>query len=237
MGIVLLAGGAEFGGQMADADRRAVELAGGVDVPIRIIPAAAAPDNNHQRAGENGVNWFKSLGATDVCALPLIDPTSASDPAVVEALSQARLIYLLGGFPGHLAQSLQESRGWQAAMEAYQAGAVIAGSSAGAMVLCEHFYSPRTTGIVAGLGLIEGLCILPHHDTFGKNWAASLQDLLPDDVLLGIDEETGVICHPSEGLGKVHGKGEITSYHGGRIDTIGSEQEFSLGRLKGARFP
>jgi len=71
MSFILLAGGAEFGGQMAVADRLAIQLAGGPDAAVAILPTAAAPDNNHQRAGENGVNWFKYLGATNVSALPL----------------------------------------------------------------------------------------------------------------------------------------------------------------------
>ena len=62
MGYIVLEGGAEFGGEMAAPDRRALELAGGLDVPVSIIPTAAAPDNNHQRAGENGKRWFQSLG-------------------------------------------------------------------------------------------------------------------------------------------------------------------------------
>ena len=68
MGFILLEGGAEFGGRMADPDRQAMRLAGGPDVPISIIPAAAAPDNNHRRAGRKGVDWFKGLGATNVSA-------------------------------------------------------------------------------------------------------------------------------------------------------------------------
>ena len=43
-GYLLLEGGAEFSGKMADPDRRAIELAGGPDVIISIIPTAAAPD-------------------------------------------------------------------------------------------------------------------------------------------------------------------------------------------------
>ena len=47
-GILLLAGGAEFGGQMSEPDLRAIELAGGFDAPICIIPTAAAPDRNQK---------------------------------------------------------------------------------------------------------------------------------------------------------------------------------------------
>ena len=79
--------------------------------------------------------------------------------------------------------------------------------------------------------IIERLCILPHHDTFGKNWAARLLELLPHTALLGIDEETGVICRVSEGIGRVHGKGEITFYYNDKTATVGPEQEFKLSLL------
>ena len=151
MGFILLEGGAEFGGRMADSDRQAMTLAGGPDVPIRIIPAAAAPDNNHQRAGRNGVDWFQGLGATNVSVLPLIDSSSADDPDIVAALAKSRLIYLLGGFPHYLGQVLNGNRSWQAMLTAYLSGAVIAGSSAGAMVLCEYYYDPVSSQVVKGL--------------------------------------------------------------------------------------
>src|ERR1051326_6495637 len=134
-GYIVLEGGAEFGGRMAEVDNRAIELAGGPDAPISIIPTAAAADNNHQRAGNNGVRWFRSLGATNVASLPLIDKPSANDASIVDAIRRSRLIYLLGGFPGYLGQTLMGSQAWQAMLDAYANGAVIAGSSAGAMVL------------------------------------------------------------------------------------------------------
>ena len=61
MGYLMLQGGAEFGGGMGASDRRAMDLAGGGDAPMCIVPTAAAPDNNHGSAGGNGVNWFRSL--------------------------------------------------------------------------------------------------------------------------------------------------------------------------------
>src|SRR5512144_3280212 len=122
MGTLLLEGGAEFGGRMRDPDRKAIELAGGVEAPIRIIPTAAAPDNNHQRAGNNGVRWFQSLGAKDVLSLPLIDKASANELGIVNSLREAKLIYMLGGFTGYLGETLQESAAWEAVLEAYHAG-------------------------------------------------------------------------------------------------------------------
>ena len=167
MGYLLLEGGAEFGGRMADPDKQALTLAGGPAMPINIIPAAAVPDNNHQRAGQNGAVWFNGLGATNVSVLPLIDSSSANDPGISAALTQSKLIYLLGGFPHYLAQVLNGSRSWQAILTAYLSGAVVAGSSAGAMVLCEYYYNPITAQVVKGLNLIERICILPHHARHG----------------------------------------------------------------------
>jgi cyanophycinase len=228
MGFILLEGGAEFGGRMADPGSQAMTLAGGPDVPIRIIPAAAAPDNNHQRAGQNGVDWFQGLGATNVSVLPLIDSASADDPAIVEALAKSRLIYLLGGFPHYLGQTLNGSLSWQAMLTAYLSGAVIAGSSAGAMVLCEYYYDPVSSQVVKGLNLMERICILPHHNTFGKDWIPQLKRQLPDIILFGIDEETGALYNPSQGNWRVYGKGKITLYHSGQVDEFGAQQEFDL---------
>lgn len=224
-GSIVLAGGAEFGGRMADVDRLAIERAGGLSAPIRIIPAAAAPDNNHERAGRNGVAWFRRLGATDVAAVPLIDQASAADPAIVAELRAARLIYLLGGFPEHLADSLAGSPAWQAACVVYESGGVLAGSSAGAMVLCRWLYNPRSGTVTDGLALVPGACVLPHHDTYGRRWAPQLQTLLPQATLIGIDEQTGMIGHPG-GAWQIAGAGGVTLYSGGRNTFYRAELQF-----------
>ena len=218
-GYLLLEGGAEFGGQMSEPDRRAIELAGGPESLISIIPTAAAPDNNHQRAGRNGVNWFKSLGATHVESLPLIDKVSANDLSIVNAIIKSRLIYMLGGFTGYLSETLKNSASWQAMLQAYSNGAVIAGSSAGAMVMCQHYFDPSKRQVVEGLGLLPNTCVLPHHDTFGKNWAQQLATLLPNVVLLGTDERTGMLDDGEDGrkIGwHVYGQGAVTLYRKGQ---------------------
>ena len=215
-GYILLEGGAEFGGRMADPDRQAITLAGGPDARISVIPAAAAPDRNHERAGRNGVEWFRGLGARRVAALPLIDRAAADQPAIVAALRESRLVYLLGGFTHYLAQTLAGSASWQAIVEAYAAGAVVAGSSAGAMVLCQHYYDPQGRQVAAGLGLVPRACVLPHHNSFGKNWAAELAARLPASVLIGIDEGTGMLDDGDGGRWRVLGQGSVTLYHGGR---------------------
>jgi cyanophycinase len=227
-GHILLAGGAEFGGRMAEPDLRAIELAGGVDARISIIPTAAAPDHNHERAGRNGVLWFESLEARNVAALPLIDRASADSPAIVAALRESWLIYLLGGFPHYLGQTLLGSASWQAIVAAYHAGAVVAGSSAGAMVLCQHYYNPESSQVSEGLGMLPNACVLPHHNTFGKGWAARLATLLPGSVLLGIDERTAMLDDGDGGAWRVYGQGAVTLYRHDQATVYASGAEFEL---------
>jgi len=228
MGYLLLEGGAEFGGWMRDPDLRAIELAGGIDTPLRIIPTAAAPDQNHVRAGSNGVRWFQSLGARDVVSLPLIDKASANDEAIANELHSAKLIYLLGGFTHYLGQTLKDSLAWNAALEAYQNGAVIVGSSAGAMVMCEFYYDPSSGTVVEGLNLVPNSLVIPHHDTFGKSWAPQLMKEIPNITLLGIDEQTGTINDGESSSWNVYGFGEVTLYRDGNIEKYVSGKVFSL---------
>ncbi len=232
-GHILLEGGAEFGGQMAGPDRAAIALAGGADALIGIIPAAAAPDHNHRRAGENGRRRFQSLGARQVDVIPLIDAQSAEQPEVAEIVRRSRLIYLLGGFTHYLGQTLAGSRSWQAMLDAYRDGAVIAGSSAGAMVLCQYYYDPASQSVYPGLGLVSKACVLPHHNTFGKRWAKSLSALLPGVILIGIDEQTGMLDDATDGCWQVYGAGAVTLYVDGSPVRYSAGAIFSLGERGG----
>ena len=227
MGYLLLEGGAEFGGRMREPDLRAIELAGGFDAPIRIIPTAAAPDNNHQRAGNNGTRWFQSLGAKNVLSVPLIDKPSANDESIAKSLRSAKLIYMLGGFTGYLAETLEGSDAWDAVLETYQAGTVVAGSSAGAMVMCEFYYDPSKGQVVNGLNLVPNSLVLPHHNTFGKSWASRLLEISPG-TLIGIDEQTGMIDNGSSEIWSVLGRGAVTLYRNGQTEVYQTGNSLSL---------
>lgn len=227
-GALLLEGGAEFGGGMADPDRQALAEAGGPSALVAIIPAAAAPDHNAERAGKNAVRWFRQLGALQVESLPLVDRISADDPAIADRLLEARLIYLLGGFPAHLALSLQGSRSWHAVLQAHGSGAVIAGSSAGAMVLCSDYYDPAGDGVFPGLGLLARTCVIPHHETIGRRWVPVLQHARPNSLLMGIDEETGALTRCARNHWQVYGKGKVTVYRKDQVAVFGPGQTFRL---------
>jgi cyanophycinase len=236
MGYLLLEGGAEFSGRMSEPDLLAIKLAGGVDAPICIIPAAAAPDKNHNRAGNFGLHWFLQLGAKQVFISGVIDKKTANDTALAKQIRASKLIYMLGGFTHYLGETLKDSLCWSAALEAYQNGAVIAGSSAGAMVMCEYYYDPSSRKVERGLNLVPNTCVLPHHNTFGKNWAGELRKALPDVTLLGIDERTGMLSTDSATDSRtatgveweVHGGGGVTLYRGESTVSYGRGETFSL---------
>ena len=228
MGCLLLEGGSEFGGRMRDPDLRALELAGGFDAPLRILPTAAAPDQNHLRAGGNGVRWFQGLGARDVVSLPLIDKASANHEAIARSLREAKLIYMLGGFTHYLSATLKDSLAWKASLEAFDNGAVIAGSSAGAMAMCGFYFDPYEEKIHEGLNFVPNSLVLPHHNTFGKSWAPRLLKQVPDVTLIGIDEQTGMINDGEGGMWTVHGAGEVTLYRADRVETYKAGKPFSV---------
>jgi cyanophycinase len=228
MGLILLEGGNEFHAGMAASDERAMAISGGKSAAIRIIPAAAAPDDNDLRAGSHAVAWFQSLGAVDVRAVPVIDRASADRPELARELQAARFVFMLGGFTRYLAETLMDSFAWKAMRTAYNTGAVIGGSSAGAMVLCEHYFDQASGQVMPGLNLLPGCCVLPHHDTFGKNWAPRLTRLLPDACLLGIDEETGLLNDGPAGEWTVYGKGAVTVYSSSGQTVLMHGQRFLL---------
>jgi len=226
MGHLLLEGGAEFGGRMRDPDLKAIELAGGFEAPVRIIPTAAAPDNNHQRAGNNGVRWFQSLGAREVISVPLIDKVSASDEAIARSLRGAKLIYMLGGFTGYLGETLKGSLAWEAVLEAHRNGAVVAGSSAGAMVMCEFYYDLNQGQVIEGLNLVPNSIVLPHHNTFGHSWASRLLEIVQVN-LIGIDEQTGMLDEGAQ-TWTVYGRGRVTLYQNRQVEIYEAGKAFSV---------
>ena len=85
----------------------------------------------------------------------------------VEAIEGAGLIYLSGGNPAYLAETLRQTAVWHAIVRAHEQGAALAGCSAGAMALSS--WAPRMRNLVhstqpTGLGLVSGVRVIPHFD-------------------------------------------------------------------------
>jgi cyanophycinase len=81
---------------------------------------------------------------------------------------------------------------------------------------------------VEGLNLVPNSLVLPHHNTFGKNWAPRLVQQVPTVTLIGIDEQTGMIDDGEGGAWTVHGVGEVTVYRAGLVETYEAGKEFSV---------
>ena len=133
---------------------------------------------------------------------------------------------MLGGFTGYLGETLQGSLAWNAVLEAYAGGAVIAGSSAGAMVMCEFYYDPSKGQVVPGLNLVPHSIVLPHYNTFGKSWASRLLEI-SNVMLIGIDEQTGMIDDGPQ-TWTVYGRGAVTLYRNGGIEIHQAGNAFSV---------
>jgi cyanophycinase-like exopeptidase len=134
---------------------------------------------------------------------------------------------MLGGFPRYLAETLRGSLVWNAAVEAHEGGALVGGSSAGAMVLCAKYYDPSSDSIQPGLNVLPRCCVIPHHDRSGARWIARLSKELAGMTLLGIDEQTGMI-EDSSGAWSVHGAGSVTVYQGTQPEVHTSGSIFRL---------
>jgi cyanophycinase len=226
---LLLEGGNEFRGAMEEADRAALRAAG--PGPVLIVPAAAAAEGGQTQAGRNGVRWFEGLGAIDVRSTGWVDGNSQEAAEVAASVAASRLIFLTGGSPRYLADALRNSPVWHAVLSALEAGGVLAGSSAGAMVLCEVYYDPSAARLQPGLSLVPGVCILPHHDTFGRGWAPHIARLAKRILPVGIDEGTGMMNDGPDGLWTVYGKGAVTLHGPGGEAIYRSGERFELAGL------
>jgi cyanophycinase-like exopeptidase len=169
------------------------------------IPTAAGKE------GERRLRYWVDLGRAQaerlgVTAVPLVvtNREQADDPEVAKEVDGAGLIYLSGGDPGFLADTLRGTALWRAIVAAWRGGAALAGCSAGAMAMADRVPDWRhpTGGDRAGLGLLPQLRILPHFDRL----IGRMPDLLVRPVLrppagvsvVGIDEETALVGGPEK---------------------------------------
>jgi cyanophycinase len=210
-GPLALIGGAEWRAG-CDFDRDLLELSGGREVLV--LPTAAAYEHP-DRAVEAAERWFDELGAT-VRPLRVLTRRDAVDEANVAPITDAAFIYLSGGSPMHLRSVLKDSPVWDALVAAWQRGAVLAGSGSGAMVLCDPMVDPRGGALTLGLGLLDQLAVIPHHDTWSEDKAKRTLRIAPKGLpIVGIDARTALIRSP-EGIWSAAGAGAVTVYLDGR---------------------
>ncbi len=150
-----------------------------------------------------GKQQAQRLGVEPVI-VPVNDHDDANNPDFAELIHGAGLIYLSGGDPNYLAETLRGSLVWSTIEATWRGGAALAGCSAGAMALGAWIPSLRhpKKGSTSGLGLLPHLGVVPHFDAF----AARVPDLLtrfvlPDEAtmtVVGVDEKTALVGGPTE---------------------------------------
>jgi cyanophycinase-like exopeptidase len=232
-GPIALVGSGEYLPVMADVE--ADLIAGRAPRYVQLATAAGAE-------GDDSLNRWRGLGADQADRLgveqvwvPAHDRAAAQDPALAAMIEGAGLIYLSGGDPAYLAKALRDTPVWHAILAAWEAGAALAGCSAGAMALTSWVprIRPRLPGqeSVDGLGLLPHLRVIPHFDRM-MGWVPDLltRYLLhaPEGVaVLGIDEDTALVGGPHEWT--VRGRQQVWELgHGSRTGhPAGTELTFS----------
>jgi cyanophycinase len=223
-GPLALIGGGEFEPGNEPQDRLLIAAATGG--PAFVVPTAAARQGP-EAAVRNARRWFTGLGL-DVQELRVLRRSEAMSDQIAERAATGRFFYLVGGDPGLLNKTLRGSTVWFAIRDAWRAGAALAGSSAGAMVMGEWLllragWPDRTRRrYEPALGLVPGTAVLPHFASFGRSWLASALHAPPGGLraLLGLDEATAAVWTSHDGwVAMGRGSGAV-------IDRDGSEHGF-----------
>ena len=164
------------------------------------IPTAAGQESDDR------LDFWKQLGQTQAEAmgvqasyLPIYTRDDAFKQEHVDAVKNSALMYMSGGDPHYLAETLIDTPVWAAIVENWQSGASLAGCSAGAMVLSAQIPNFRMLkrSPSKGLNLLPEIRVIPHFNKFFR-WipesAAKVLLHVPDDsILIGVDEMTAIV--------------------------------------------
>lgn len=199
---LLIIGGAEDKVGRVTVLRRFVRLAGGRASRLVVIPTASSvPDE----VVDVYSTIFTRLGAPEVTAVDPPTRQASSDPQIAEQVDNATGIFISGGNQLKLSQLIVGTPLGAALLRAYQRGAVIAGTSAGASIMSQFMISmgdegvtprQRSSQLTAGLGLLPGVIVDQHFDQrarYGR--LLSLVAGSPNLLGMGIDEDTAAEIH------------------------------------------
>ena len=233
-GPVALVGAGEFLPTMATFDADLLATTGVVRPRVAILPTAAFPDGEavFQRWAAMGVTHFAGLGA-EVEPVFVRDRQGADDPGAAQAIGEADLVYLSGGKPAYLLESLSGTAVGRALADAHARGAALAGCSAGAMALAGFAFDFRARLMPfplrwgSGLGFAPGLSVVPHYDAWPEPLSALIAFQAPrGSVVLGIDEDTAVVGR--DGGWQVHGASRVTVWRGRRRERFRAGEVFRI---------
>lgn len=218
--ILALMGSGEFTDSMMDVDK--FLLSHLKNPQITIIPTAAGQEANFAKWIESGVRHFKRLGFK-AKGVHLIKKSDTRDKKILEQLAKSNFYYFSGGNPGHLLDVIKDSPAWELIYKNYLNGAILAGSSAGAMVMGDMVWA-RVYDFVEkdllhplekGLGVVN-FTVIPHFnlldEEFTETQKKDMKKVFNGTKTVGIEEDTAYI--QIERSWKVLGKGKV---HSGKL--------------------
>ena len=196
-----------------------VQLAGGRDACISVVPTASSIES----AGERYKAIFLEMGASRVDVLFIGSREDANSDMHLTSLRQATGIFMTGGNQMRLSALVGGTRVAQLIRQRNDAGAIVAGTSAGASILSSHMVAFGTSGetprfrmaqMIAGFGLVPELIIDQHfrqRDRIGR--LLSLVALNPGLLGVGVDEDTAVLIN-SDNVLEIVGRHSVTIVDG-----------------------
>ena len=132
-GTIALVGSGEYLPAMAGLEKSLIDdaLALGKKPTYIQIPTAAG------RESQDRLDYWRALGkaqadklGVEQIFLPIYNREGALNPVLADLINDSALIYLSGGDPHHLAESLRDTPVWQSIVKNWNAGSSIAGCSA-----------------------------------------------------------------------------------------------------------
>lgn len=214
-GALLIIGGSEDRKGPKEVLQKFVELTGGADQPIVLLTAASeVPDDVWKQYKQA----FSDLHVTELRHIRTTNRDEADQADLAEAVGRARGIFMSGGAQTRLHDILAGSAVAKAMRQAHANGACVAGTSAGASVLCTHMLMngkaellPEKDAIKLGpgLGFIDGVIIDQHFSQRHRiNRLLSVTAENPSQFGIGIDEDTALLVLP-EGRIDIVGDGSV----------------------------
>jgi cyanophycinase len=215
-GWIVPIGGAEEKENSPAILRRFVQLAGGAQADIVVIPTAS----QLKSTGPRYERIFGDLGAARVQAIDFDTRRDCEEPGRVARLAQASGVFFTGGNQLRLSTLLGGTPVARTVRQLNAAGVPVAGTSAGAAFISEHMIAFGDEGstpiagsvrLAAGLGLTNRFIIDQHfrqRDRLGRLLTALAYN--PFAVGIGLDEDTAAFIAPDNTV-HVEGSGGITA--------------------------
>lgn len=205
-------------------------LAGNERACIAVIPAASSQAD---KVGELYHALFCDLGALAVEVIHVDSRLEAQDPGRIAALDRVTAIFLTGGNQLRLATLLGGTAMAQVIRRRNAAGVVVAGTSAGASILCQHMIAfgrpgewptQRMVQLAPGLGLTNRVIIDQHFQQRGRTGRLMVAVAYnPFLIGLGVDEDTAAILNP-QNIVEVIGRGSIIVVDGAEMSYTNVDQ-------------